>query len=228
LGLAAVTVTDGLRVRSQPTVGDESIIYRPLLPRGTRLRLVEGPVSGSGYWWYRVTDISISLSGDIGEGWVASADLDGTPWIGPSPDACEDFPFPTAEITIGTLAELQEGMLGTWSGCVTTPWVAPYWVSITFREDGTYSGTALVQSDAQPAFYYGTDADSPAKVYALNDLQDSLKGLGQIDIVFSVDSVNRGDLRNIMLMGDQLEFEFFHRGQYGPLTYRLHRISDAG
>jgi hypothetical protein len=27
-------------------------------------------------------------------------------------------------------------------------------------------------------------------------------------------------------MGDQLEFEFFHHGQYGPLTYRLYRIGD--
>jgi len=26
-------------------------------------------------------------------------------------------------------------------------------------------------------------------------------------------------------MGHQLEFEFFHRGTYGPLTYQLYRVS---
>jgi hypothetical protein len=28
-------------------------------------------------------------------------------------------------------------------------------------------------------------------------------------------------------MGDQLQFEFFHRGQYGPLTYRLYRVDPS-
>jgi hypothetical protein len=105
---------------------------------------------------------------------------------------------------------------------VTTPWVAPYWVTITFRDDGTYSSYALSGS-TEPALYYGTDEDSPEKVYDLNDLQDDLEGIGQIDIFFWAGNVNRGELRNIALMGNQLEFEFFHRGQYGPLTYQLYR-----
>jgi hypothetical protein len=29
-------------------------------------------------------------------------------------------------------------------------------------------------------------------------------------------------------MGSQLEFEFFHRGEYGPLTYRLYRFEAPG
>jgi hypothetical protein len=227
--LAAITVTDSLRVRSQPAVSDRSIVYGHL-PKGTRFRVVEGPVSGSGYWWYRVADLSITLRGGIREGWVASADHDGTPWIGPSPEACLDFEFPAAAVTIRSLAELQAGFQGTWAGCVTTPWEPPYWVTITFRDDGTYSGASQADQlgNWQPAFYYGTDEDSPAKRYELNDLQDSLKGIGQIDIVFSTDSTNRGELRNIKLMGDQLEFEFFHRGEYGPLTYRLDRFDAPG
>jgi hypothetical protein len=223
-GLLAMTVTDGLRVRSQPLVSDAATIYQPTLPQGTRLRVVDGPMLASGYWWYRVTDLSVELGGDIQAGWVASADMDGTPWIGPSPEACRDYPYAAAEISIGTLAELQKGFQATWAGCLTTPWVEPYWVTVTFRDDGTYSAAAVNPPDGLPAFYYGTDADSPLKRYALNDLQDSLNGIGQIDIVFSATSVNRGELRNIKLMGDWLEFEFFHRGQYGPLTYRLYRI----
>jgi hypothetical protein len=140
----------------------------------------------------------------------------------PAEEACVGFAFADAPITVSTLAELEQGMLGTWAGCVSTPWVEPYWVTITFRDDGTYSGRAMAGS-VQPAFYYGTDDDSPDKLYALNDLQDSLKGIGQIDIVFFPGSTNRGDLRNISLMGDQLEFEFFHRSEYGPLTYQLYR-----
>lgn len=198
-------------------------MYQSILPEGTRLRLVEGPTFGSGYWWYRVTDISVPLDGDIHEGWVASADLDGTPWIGPSPEACDDFDFPAAEITVTSLAELQDGIHATWAGCVTTPWVPAYWVTITFGEDGTYTGHAL-DPTGLPAFYYGTDDDLSEKRYELNDLQDSLKGIGQIDIVFWEGNINRGDLRNVTLMGDQLAFEFFHRGEYGPLTYRLYRI----
>jgi hypothetical protein len=224
-----MTVTDSLRVRSHPVVGEESIVYGHL-PKGTRFAVAEGPVSGSGYWWYRVTDLSITLRGGIRGGWIASADRDGTPWIGPSPEACLDDVFPAGVVTIRTLAELQSGFQGTWIGCVTTPWEPRYWVTIRFRDDGTYSAASQANQlgNWQPAFYYGTDEDSPAKLYELNDLQDSLKGIGQIDIVFSADSVNRGELRNIKLMGDQLEFEFFHRGEYGPLTYRLYRFEAPG
>jgi hypothetical protein len=114
-------------------------------------------------------------------------------------------------------------MTGHWAGCVVTPWVAPYWVWITLGEDGSYSARSQTNQagPAQPAFYYGSDEDSPEKRYELNDFQDSLKGVGQIDIWFNKGNTNRGELRNIKLMGDQLEFEFFHRGEYGPLTYRL-------
>ena len=92
---------------------------------------------------------------------------------------------------------------------------------MTFRVDGTYSARALVSGDDpalhDPAFYYGTDDDLPEKLYALNDLQDGL-GVGQIDIVFWEGNVNRGELRDVELMDNQLQFEFFHRGQYGPLS----------
>lgn len=115
-------------------------------------------------------------------------------------------------------------MVGTWAGCLTTPWVPRYWVTITFRADGTYTGVAEETAEGYPAFYYGTDDDAPEKVYELNDLQDDLEGIGQIDIFFFVGSVNRGELRNIRLTGNELEFEFFHRGEYGPLLYQLYRV----
>lgn len=120
-------------------------------------------------------------------------------------------------------------MVGTWVGCVTTPWTNPYWITVSFRPDGTYSAQAHENRDdlASSAFYYGSDADSPLKVYELNDLQADLEAVGQIDILFDVGTVTRDELRNIRLMDDQLEFEFFHFG-YGPLTYQLWRTGAAG
>ncbi len=140
----------------------------------------------------------------------------------PAELACVDFEFTPADVTVSTLDELETGIVGTWAGCVVTPWEPPYWVTLTFRADGTYSSVALAGSE-QPALYYGTDDDLSEKRYALNDLQDDGEGIGQIDIAFWPGNTNRGDLRNIRLMDDQLEFEFFHRGEYGPLTYQLHR-----
>jgi hypothetical protein len=150
-----------------------------------------------------------------------------TPWPTPSQgtdaeEACVGFEFADGPITVESLGELRDSIVGTWSGCVTTPWVQPYWVTITFRDDGTYSSYALAGS-ALPALYYGSDEDSPEKVYEINDLQDDMDGVGQIDIFFWAGNVNRGDLRNIALMGNKLEFEFFHRSEYGPLTYQLYR-----
>lgn len=81
VGHLVVTVTDHLRVRSQPRVSDDSIKYEPLLRLGTTLSVLDGPVSGSGYTWYQVRPVSpIPLDGP-GFGWVAMAAKDGEPWI---------------------------------------------------------------------------------------------------------------------------------------------------
>jgi hypothetical protein len=100
----AVTLTDDLRVRSQARVADDSVKYEPLLPKGTLLHILEGPVYGSGFWWYRVTphasragmDVPLVLSGGATDGWVAAAARDGTPWIGPLEDVeCGPAPCPS-------------------------------------------------------------------------------------------------------------------------------------
>jgi serpin B len=81
LGALVVTVSDRLRVRSEPRVSDDSIKYEPLLPLGTELRVVGGPVSDSGYVWYQIEPVSFSLSHGVVRGWVAMGDHDGEPWI---------------------------------------------------------------------------------------------------------------------------------------------------
>jgi hypothetical protein len=144
------------------------------------------------------------------------------------PERCKDFVFPAADISVSTIDELSSGIVGTWQGCVATPWVPAYFVTMTFRADGSYSAgsTEVLDGQQMVAMYYGTDPDNVSKRYAVNDLQASMQGTGQIDVYFGdgSGSVNRGDLRNIKLMGDVLEFEFFHRGVYGPLTFQLVRL----
>ncbi len=81
LGQVVITVSDSLRVRSEPRVSDDSLRYEPLLPLGTELKVIGGPTSGSGYTWYEVEPISLALRDRPGSGWVAAAAKDGEPWI---------------------------------------------------------------------------------------------------------------------------------------------------
>jgi hypothetical protein len=142
-----------------------------------------------------------------------------------APERCAGWEFSKDAVSVTTVDELTAGMVGSWHGCVDTPWVPTYWVDLAFRADGTYSSVAseVLDGSKQPAMYYGTDADDPDKVWRIDDLQDSGLGVGIIDIVFGGDSENRDEISAIRLMGDRLEFEMMHRGAYGPLVFQLVR-----
>lgn len=102
-----VVLVDGLRVRSKPSVEPDSVKYSPLLRKGMALTVLDGPVYGSGYWWYRVSvgmDTPCSweeqaagvcflgfTNAPTADGWVAAADHNGTPWIGTG--GCEVGPI---------------------------------------------------------------------------------------------------------------------------------------
>jgi hypothetical protein len=175
-----------------------------------------------GAGWHRFTATCPGPDGNV------TADV-GAMAVAAVASRCADSDFTRGPISASSFEELRAGVVGTWVGCATTPWLPPYAVAISFRKDGTYSAVSneIVNGQEAIAFYYGTDDDVPGKRYAISDLQDDGTGVGEIDIVFDVGTVNRGDLRNIRLMGDKLEFEFFHRGEYGPLTYRLTRSGAA-
>jgi hypothetical protein len=70
-----------LRVRSEPNVTDDSMKYEPLLSKGTMFGVLDGPVSGSGYWWYEIVLEPGVLDDGITRGWLPAGDHDGTPWI---------------------------------------------------------------------------------------------------------------------------------------------------
>ena len=90
VGKTAVTAVDGVRVRSQPRVSDDSFKYDPLLPLGTPLYVLEGPVSASDYTWYEVVPLTSRL--DLHSGWVAAASRSGEPWLAASDFACPLMP----------------------------------------------------------------------------------------------------------------------------------------
>lgn len=93
---------DGLRVRSQPRVSDDSYLEQPLLPLGTHLYVLAGPVSASGYAWYEVAPLS---SRTLPSGWVASADRGGEPWF-----EVGSFRCPSVPTDFRSLAALPRGV----------------------------------------------------------------------------------------------------------------------
>lgn len=82
------TLVGDVRVRSKPRVTD-SVKYEPLLPVGTKLYVLDGPVGGSGYQWFWVAQLS---STELPSGWVAAAGRDGEPWLGPGDYDCPPVP----------------------------------------------------------------------------------------------------------------------------------------
>ncbi len=130
LGVTVVTVTDRLRVRSEPRVSDDSIKYEPLLPLGTFLHVFNGPVNASGYSWYEVASFSLDVMswppcgidrGPCGgpyTGWVARSGRDGEEWLEAAEPDCP--PAPTSARAVHTVS------LGERLGCLSQ-------VPITFQ-----------------------------------------------------------------------------------------------
>lgn len=92
--LAIVVATDGLRVRSLPTVGEQSERLGPTLAEGVRVYITDGPAPADGYAWYQAKP----YDGDraLPFGWLAAGSRDGEPWIEPFPLGC-DTVAPSAE-----------------------------------------------------------------------------------------------------------------------------------
>ena len=121
-----------------------------------------------------------------------------------------------------TPATIQRQMVGKWHGTVTTPWTPVYEVDIEFFANGQYS--AHKTTGTNTAFYYGVDDDSPSKTIEIRSL-DAAGANGKIVIYFWSGNTSIGDLRTIKFSNNNnsLNFEFWHRGQYGPVKFALER-----
>lgn len=230
LGMLAATDTHNQGLRSAPEVGPGSVIHTPRLPKGTLLELQSGPVLGSGYWWYQVGLRDLELDGGVTTGWITASDQEGTePLIAPAEETCRDMPFAEGADSATTVEQLRSGMQITWAGCVTTPWDPPYPVTVTFRDDNTYSARRLllgprVPGNGQSAFRNGVDADSPLKIYTVDGLASG-GGFGTLAIVYDHGGPAPGSLRNIRLLGDRLTFDYYFQHTAGPIEFRLYRVT---
>ena len=167
--LAVVTAAgDGLRVRSAPGTGADSKKLTPLLPQGTRMFVVDGPVAADGMDWYQV-----KASDEEGMfGWVSSG-KDGEQWIKKTAPKCletldETAPWKVpamdflvcygdAPVTVRAVA-WQEPGLDNGEGYWICPWTGqeaycaldPEWLSMdmyfTYTHDGREAeeGSAVV------------------------------------------------------------------------------------
>jgi hypothetical protein len=106
-GGCVLTVSDDVRVRSNPGVGSDSRRYGPLLPEDTYLCITAGPIAASGYWWYEVELEAGQLDGGITRGWVAAGDHDGSPWIAHVPDTGPGI-MPVPELPVPIVEYLEE------------------------------------------------------------------------------------------------------------------------
>jgi len=89
VGTTAATVVDGLRIRSKPRVTDDSFKLEPLLPLGSQVYVLDGPISASGYAWYEVAPLG---SRTLPQGWVAASSRTGEPWLAPGNFRCPPVP----------------------------------------------------------------------------------------------------------------------------------------
>ena len=91
-----------------------------------------------------------------------------------------------------TSENFKKAIVGTWVGTVTTPWLSPYEVEITFNSNGIYSAHSttearLLNSDNMsyaPALYYGVDQDSDLKTYSIDYISENNEASGTMAICY--------------------------------------------
>lgn len=87
--IGRVVATDGLRVRSLPTIGAASEPYEPTLNEGVTFYVVDGPVMADGYAWYQIDPYGGDAS--LPFGWVAAGSREGEAWIENHLDGCDSI-----------------------------------------------------------------------------------------------------------------------------------------
>jgi hypothetical protein len=92
--LGRVVATDGLRVRSLPTVGESSQRLEPTLDEGVAFYVADGPVIADGYAWYQIDPYGGAPS--LPFGWVAAGSREGEPWVEQHSLGCDAI-APSAE-----------------------------------------------------------------------------------------------------------------------------------
>ena len=124
-------------------------------------------------------------------------------------------------------------MLGTWQGTVSAPSTLDYGVSLEFRADCRYSAYSIDLPGASyntPAFFYGSNDDSPQKLFSITNIFADGSASGDINIVFADGTSRVGTLLNITVLDNTLSFEFYNSWEsteywYGPIVFTLKKTS---
>ena len=137
----AVVVTDNLVVRSLPEISDRSTIDPIYLQEGHYLFVLEGPVGGNGYDWYRVAPFQPCCTDFVEPapllGWVAAGSKDGEAWIRATNEGCA-FVNPEANpywqpdlVALSCLGDREIVFEGTLDGCagVVPGNIEPAWLA---------------------------------------------------------------------------------------------------
>lgn len=138
------------------------------------------------------------------------------------PKLCKGYTFTDNPISANALDDVKSGIVGTWKGCAYTPWVPPYYVTLTFNADGSYQSDSSEIIDGQPmiALYWGQNGPDPQKKYSIDDFQNSL-GSGSIETPYpEAGTLTTSTIKNVKLMGNELTFDLY-RGTYGPVQFKL-------
>jgi hypothetical protein len=146
-----------------------------------------------------------------------------------------DWIAPPAQTPDEKFAAAVSGIVGSWHGVVTTPWVDPYEVTAEFGADGHYSAKCIANSDdCCVAFYYGTDKDTPIKTYTIEDATLSGNVTGTIAIAFDYGTFFdtpgwQGELSHVEIDadGNRARFDFETSDGYGPVHFELERVATA-
>jgi hypothetical protein len=153
---------------------------------------------------------------------------------GPTPPAsCAPKIVPppfVADVTLSDLADAKSSMVGHWCGTQSNPWTGCYEVDLRFDANGHYSARS-VDSWYGPAFYWGTDDDTPLKKWRLEDALANGTVTGEIDVAFAYGGSQYGlpswqgllDDLAFDAARDRLRFEMRRDDGYGPLVFDLAR-----
>ncbi len=126
------------------------------------------------------------------------------------------------------LMRVKTGIIGTWTGTVTTPFWPTYHATITFDSYSHYAAKAAPDGNGVSALYYGDDGDSPDRRYDITDIQANGDAKGTIDVCFDVSGCNNlSSMEAIKLSADlsRLSFYIMYRYESGPLQYDLTRVN---
>lgn len=184
----ALTVVDGLRVRSKPRVSDDSDKREPLLPVGTALYLLGGPISASGYTWYEVAPLSSrSLQG----GWVATSSRDGETWLAPGDFECP--PVPTdfrslaalpAAVGLACFPRIPITVTARLISCncdVDGAWFTPEWFSLGTGAPGLLAEPGMTRPPTDVADWFWLSLDPAGQYFEVLPFGDVVDVTGIFD-----------------------------------------------